>query len=387
MMSKPAVLLLSGYHAASHRYWAEQLTDGLSQYQWTQVPLPDRHFYWRIRSNALTYAFQHPQLHADYDLIVATSMVDLCNLRGLLPHLSAVPTLLYFHENQFVYPQRKANSNLINAQLTSIYSALVSDKLVFNSVYNRDTFFHGARRLLKNMPDGTPKDLLDALPERAVVTPVPIRDEFLKLTTDTNNQPVEILWNHRWEYDKQPEVFFSAIKKLLEADVDLRLHIVGQSFREVPECFTEFRESYPDCILTWGFQTPTDYQQILARSDIVVSAALHDFQGLGMLEAIAAGCIPVAPSRMAYPEYIAKNFLYSVPSLDQSTGGNSGIGSNSGNTSVLLEAEMLYQKLKEIIASFSKPETTMPVTDVERYKRSALLPAYSKLIDGILNRS
>ena len=43
-------------------------------------------------------------LARDYDLALATSMVDLASLRGLIPKLAAVPSLLYFHENQFAYP-------------------------------------------------------------------------------------------------------------------------------------------------------------------------------------------------------------------------------------------------------------------------------------------
>ena len=106
---RPNILLLSGYHAASHRYWCEQLVGGLTEFNWTLITLPDRHFYWRIRSNALSFTYQYPKLNSqNFDLLVATSMVDVCNLRGLLPHLSRVPAVLYFHENQFAYPERNS---------------------------------------------------------------------------------------------------------------------------------------------------------------------------------------------------------------------------------------------------------------------------------------
>ncbi len=371
MSSDSNVLLLSGYHAASHRYWSEQLVSGLPHFGWTSIALPDRHFYWRVRSNALTFAYQHPAVNENYDLIVATSMVDLCNLRGLLPHLGSASTLLYFHENQFAYPQRQANNNLINAQLTSIYSALVADKLVFNSEYNRDSFFEGARQLLAKMPDGTPKNLLDELPTRSIVVPVPVREELSSLMTANNNKTVEILWNHRWEYDKQPQVFFAAIKKLLATGVRVSLHVMGQSFRQTPDCFNEFQKDHGDCIVTWGFQPIEKYQQILASADIVVSAALHDFQGLGMQEAIAAGCIPIAPDRMAYPEYICKEYLYSVTAPDSAT------------LSEAQEVDMLYQKLLWIIETSAKPTVRLQ-TAIQRYKTSELLPIYDRLISSLI---
>ena len=44
------------------------------------------------------------------------------------------------------------------------------------------------------------------------------------------------------------------------------------------------------------------YRALLARADVVLSTALHDFQGLSILEATAAGCLPLVPDRLAYPE-------------------------------------------------------------------------------------
>ena len=89
-MKKSRLLLLSGYHASSHRFWCDQLTNGLPEFDWTLLALPDRHFYWRIRSNALTFALEYKDtLRQKYDLIVETSMVE---------HLASVPAVLYFHE-------------------------------------------------------------------------------------------------------------------------------------------------------------------------------------------------------------------------------------------------------------------------------------------------
>ena len=376
------ILLLSGYHAASHRYWCDQLIEGLPEFNWTQVALPDRHFYWRIRSNALSFAFQNPQLSAKkFDLLVATSMVDVCNLRGLLPHLSQVPVVLYFHENQFAYPERnpagaegRTNSNLINAQLTTVYSALAADRLVFNSGYNRDSFFEGARALFAKMPDGTPADLLDHLPALSQVIPVPLSGYASELAAKNNNsidkklrgRPVEVVWNHRWEYDKQPQVFFAALEKLIEEGYSLSVHVMGQSFREVPQCFTDFCKDHPDVVTTQGHQPVEEYRRVLAGADIVVSAALHDFQGLGMLEAIAAGCIPVAPHRMAYPEYIPEELLYQPDAVEEN------------------EVAVLHQKLVQVIGG-EIDESVLKNIGINGYTQSVVIPAYRQLFTGVIS--
>lgn len=53
-----------------------------------------------------------------------------------------------------------------------------------------------------------------------------------------------------------------------------------------------------------------EYHQLLARCDFVLSTALHDFQGLSVMEAVAAGCQPVLPNRVAYTGQYATSFLY-----------------------------------------------------------------------------
>ena len=61
----------------------------------------------------------------------------------------------------------------------------------------------------------------------------------------------------------------------------------------------------------WGFiQSKTDYQQLLAECDLVLSTALHDFQGLSVLEAVQAGCIPLLPDHLVYPEIFSSAYLY-----------------------------------------------------------------------------
>ena len=110
------LLLLSAYDAPSHVYWRHQLRNQLTEFEWTELCLPPRHFNWRIRGNAMQWAStETDRLARDYDLVLATSMVDLASLRGLIPKLAAAPSLLYFHENQFAYPagrQRHDNIDL-----------------------------------------------------------------------------------------------------------------------------------------------------------------------------------------------------------------------------------------------------------------------------------
>ncbi len=308
------VLLLSAYDAASHRCWREALLTLFPNWQWQTLVLPARYFNWRLRSNALTWSFAQAEiLSREYDLLLATSTVDLATLRGLCPQLARIPTALYFHENQFAYPPAGQQKGLLELQITSIYSALAADKLLFNSAYNRDTFLGGVEALLKKMPDAVPAGVVKCLQDKAQVLPVPVLIEPPKPKARGRQAP-HLLWNHRWEYDKGPERLLAALERLKARGVDFRLSIVGQQFRRQPAAFAAIKKllaDTPDALLHFGFvKSRSDYLNLLAQADIVLSTALHDFQGLSVLEAAICGCYPLVPDRLAYVEYLPQACRY-----------------------------------------------------------------------------
>jgi len=307
------ILLLSAYDAASHHYWREGLVHAFPEYDWTVLSLPPRHFNWRLRGNSLSWGFSaKEQLTGDYDLLVTTSMTDLSALRGFVPSLSRLPTIVYFHENQFAYPDSGSQFPSIEPQMLNLYTALAADRLVFNSANNRDSFLEGGRELLRKMPDFVPSGLVEKLSQVSSVIPVPTRtDLFPKLVTPEIKRPFTIVWNHRWEYDKAPERLLGALRIFQESGIDYKIHIIGQQFRSIPPVFDEIRSELDGIIGEWGFiKDDGRYREVLTESHVVVSTALHDFQGLAVLEAVVAGCVPLAPDRLAYPELIPKDFLY-----------------------------------------------------------------------------
>ncbi|MEM1349333.1 MAG: DUF3524 domain-containing protein [Myxococcota bacterium] len=308
-------LVLSPYDAASHIRWRRGLARHLTEYRWEALPLPARCHSWRARGNSLSYAFAHRDtLTAPRDLLLATSVTDLCALRGFVPELARLPTLVYLHENQFAYPSRDG-TNTLHLQLQDIYTALCADVLASNSTYNLHTLLRGARALLHRLPDAVPPGLPERIEARARVLPVPLDDSmFTKdpLATRELDAPVSLVWNHRWEHDKAPERFVDAMLALDALGHDFTLHVVGQRFRTAPPCFEELRARLPHRLSTFGFvEDVDDYHRILASSDLILSTALHDFQGLAVLEACAMGCVPVLPDRVAYPEYTRPEHRYS----------------------------------------------------------------------------
>jgi len=316
-------LLLSAYDAYSHRQWHRTVTAMFPGIEWTRLTLPPRHFRWRQRSNSLSWAFKHHrQLTDNHDFLLCTSMTDLSALRGFVPELARLPTAVYFHENQFAYPETSRQLRTVEPRILNLYTALCADELVFNSEFNRNSFLEGAAALLKRMPDGVPAGLVGKLRQASRILPVPLPDSVYAAIdgrpANDVDRPLTLVWNHRWEYDKGPELLLAIVRQLISRGLPFRLHLLGQQFRHRPAAFTELLAElaahYRAMSLEPGQCGFVDnrpaYLQLLAGSDIALSTAAHDFQGLSVLEATVCGCTPLAPARLVYPEYLSAECLY-----------------------------------------------------------------------------
>lgn len=313
-------LLLSAYDAHSHRHWCDSLERMFPAWQWTRLTLPARHFGWRVRGNPLYWSqAERETLEQPFDLLIATSMVDLATLRGLVPTLAAVPSVLYFHENQFDYPARPQQSSLLEAQMVSLYAALAADRLVFNSRYNHDSFLNGCRTLLQKLPDFVPPAIAEQLAAKSHVIPVPVSvaprqpGEHAGYTVGDTvpTRKLRLLWLGRFEYDKGANGLLVFLRHLESTAVEYELAIIGQQFRDSPPEFGHIESQFSHRLVQFGYlPDPASYYRWLRAADIVVSTANHEFQGLAILEAVVSGCLPLVPRRLAYPEIYPPQFCY-----------------------------------------------------------------------------
>ena len=379
------ILLLSAYDAMSHKMWRSRLLEMFPEHNWTQLVLPPRHFNWRIRGNSLQWALNEKErLNQDYDLLIATSMVDLASLRGFIPRIAKLPTLLYFHENQFIYPLGStARSNNVEPQLVPLYSALCADAIAFNSDYNRSTFLHGVKELLKKLPDQLSPELLEKI-EKSKVVPVPLEEFCLEpavLDPKNPKQIIDVIWNHRWEYDKGPKLLLRLAKTIRSQQLPIRLHVVGQEFRSSPEEFEKIAallEQHASSLTidqgSFGFiENRDNYIALLRRCDVVLSTALHDFQGLSIQEACTLGCTPLVPDALVYPEYINSKFLYTF-----SEGHDKSSGDDVNCAEILKQLEN-WQKL--LVKNIALPKVTL-----HDFSQKALRPKYAELLESLFRK-
>lgn len=366
------VLVLSAYHADSHQYWLAGLMRHLPEVDWTVLSLPPRYFSWRIRGNSLSWAMlNRDTLEADYDAVLATSMTDLSALRGLVPALCRWPTLVYFHENQFAYPQRLQQRQGVEPQILNMYTALAADQVVFNSHYNRETMLLGCDELLAKLPDYAPREQVVAQLARADILPVGIMAKPHRLSSRPEGERLKVLWNHRWEYDKGPDRLLSLMQVCDQRGLALDIYIAGQQFRQRPPEFTQIEtlilQSESLRLKQFGYVASADhYQTLLDCCDVVISTAIHDFQGLAVLQAAAASCTPLVPDRLCYPEWFDIQFRYAC------------------SEDIAVEAQYAAEKLAELLAYKRKGE--LPVANVSALTWPQLAPRYRQLLRCLVQR-
>ena len=312
------ILLLEPYYAGSHAAWAAGYA-AHSQHQVTTLSLPGRFWKWRMHGGAVSLARRFMSMATVPDLILATDMLDLTTFLALTrSRTHSLPTALYFHENQLSYPWSVTDRDVRQGRDThygfiNYASALAADALFFNSRYHLESFLAELPRLLKHFPDHQELDTLEILYAKSAVLPVGLdlrRFDDLRPSphSPTHSRPL-ILWNHRWEHDKNPAEFFRALYVLAERGVDFGLIILGERFRRQPTEFIEARQRLADRVCQFGYISdfPT-YARWLWQADLLPVTSHHDFFGVSVVEAIYCHCFPLLPRRLSYPELVPPRY-------------------------------------------------------------------------------
>ncbi len=308
------LFLLEPYYVGSHAAWSDELA-ARSRHQVEILALPGRHWKWRMHGGAVTLAREFISRDQRADLLLASDMLDLSTFLALTRRCNGgVPAVLYFHENQLTYPwslrdadppaRRDAHYGFINYS-----SALAADRVLFNSRYHRQAFLEALPGFLESFPDYREKNTVEVIAQRSEVLPLGLDlhrfDAYGPGPDPDSDSPPLLLWNHRWEYDKNPEEFFQALFLLQEQGCDFQVAVLGENFTRRPAIFEEARKRLGDRIVQFGYAADfAGYARWLWRADIVPVTAIHDFFGISVVQAMYCHCHPLLPRRLAYPEHV-----------------------------------------------------------------------------------
>jgi len=307
------ILLLEPYYTGSHKAWA----DGLKKYSPDTIKIlsmPGAFWKWRMHAGAITLAEKFNKLNFTPELILATDMLNLNSFLSLTRKKTAnVPTAIYFHENQLTYPWSPIDRDIKNRRdhhysFINYISAYTADKVFFNSAYHKNIFLKELKRFLKMFPDNRQLKTIDAIKAKSEVLHLGVDLTKLSLhkpTPEKNKKPL-ILWNHRWEHDKNPEDFINTLISLKDQNIDFNVAFLGECFNKVPEIFLKAQTRLKENIVHFGYvEKETEYIEWLWKADIIPVTSHHDFFGVSIVQAIYSECIPLLPNRLSYPELVS----------------------------------------------------------------------------------
>ena len=302
------ILLIEPYHTGSHKKWAEGLKKH-SSHHIRILSMKGQFWKWRMHGGAVTLANMFNNMDWKPDLIISTDMLDLTTFLALTRAKSnGVLTAMYFHENQISYPWSPRDRDVLNKRdnhygFINFASALSADKVFFNSSFHMKTFLNNLKPFLKTFPDNNEISTIEEIKNKSDVLYIGLDFSNFKVRSDQKTDTPTILWNHRWEYDKNPELFFNVLKKLKDKRIDFNLIVIGESFGNSPKIFEKAKIEFKEHIIKWGYQKSIeDYIDSLFMSDIIPVTSNHDFFGVSVMEAVFCNVWPILPDRLSYKE-------------------------------------------------------------------------------------
>jgi len=305
------VVLLEPYFTGSHKQWALGLQQH-SNFEVEIISLTGHYWKWRMHGGAIALAEQYNNINYTPDLLLATSMVNLPVFLSLTNvQQQGVKTSIYFHENQITYPWSPTDRDVANKRdnnygFINYTSALAANKVLFNSQYHKQSFLTALPNFLKQFPDNNGLHNVKIIEDKSTVLPLGMDlKRFDAHQHDECEKYGTILWNHRWEYDKNPEQFFNVLYELANRGIKFNLIVLGENFSQQPKIFDEAKEKLQAQIIHFGYaDTFEQYAQLLWKADLFPVTSNQDFFGGSVVEAMYCNCVPLLPKRLAYPEHI-----------------------------------------------------------------------------------
>ena len=213
------ILYLEPYFTGSHKQWITSLGK-YSKHNIDILSLPGNKWKWRMHGGAVTLANKFSEKKQSYDLIIVSDFLNLPVFKAIChENLKSTKIITYFHENQITYPWSPKDNDVklqrdLHYAFINYSSSFVSNWNLFNSQYHLDSYLGGLEKYLKKMPDFKNLETINKIKKKSSV--LYIGCDLSNMKTEikkTNNAPI-ILWNHRWEYDKNPEDFFHILYKI-----------------------------------------------------------------------------------------------------------------------------------------------------------------------------
>jgi len=306
------IAAIETFYGGSHRVFIDGLIRN-SRHKITLFTLSDQLWRYRMKQSA-SEIIQNVDNLGEFDLIFATSLINVAELKALVGP-TCPPVVLYVHENQHTYPRSTKQKRDFQVEWIDFMNSVTADFVIYNSDFHRNGYYQSIGTFIQEIPHTTmsPEYWIKRAQERSVTLyPGTDTPDNLSKHSSVNNIP-RILWNHRWEYDKQPTLFLKTLIQCMDAGYDFEVILLGKSPSVPSKKYKILINQLSERIFHYGYvESREDYFSLLASGDIVVSTAIQENFGLSIVEAVQCGCFPLLPNRLSYPELIPEEYHSSV---------------------------------------------------------------------------
>ncbi len=311
------VTLIEPFFTGSHAAWAQGYAQH-SAHNVNVLSLPGNYWKWRMHGGAVTLARRFLETGERPDLLFVTDMLDLTTFLALTrPKSADIPVAIYFHENQLCYPWSPTSRDKIHKRdrhysFINYVSALAADAVFFNSSYHKNAFLDKLPAFLRESPDLREIETVEAIRAKSKVLHLGLdlqkfdrvysEEKSLVSPESKHTQAPLILWNHRWEYDKNPDEFFRVLFELDDRRLDFRVALLGETLQRNLPIFETARKKLGEKIVRYGYAEDFEqYARWLHKADFLPITSIQDFFGASIVEAVYCGCYPLLPRRLSYP--------------------------------------------------------------------------------------
>lgn len=160
---------------------------------------------------------------------------------------------------------------------------------------------------------------ISGLKDKIHVTGNPFKTTDIINSISGNIIPIEkreniILFSHRWDYEKRPNIFVDMMNNLYKKRKDFKVYITTsrKKFRSNQQWLIDKLNLAKFPYKIFANINKQEYYQLVSQSKVFVSTTIEENFGYCLLESMTLGCTPVVPNKYSHPEILEfdKRFLY-----------------------------------------------------------------------------
>jgi len=296
MATQLDILALEPFYGGERRAMLESVLH-CSRHRWTLLKLPPRRIERRLTAAANWFAEQISRHWSGrLDVLFVSEAINLPELYRLVPRLTEIPSIVYFHDNQLGAPPspRTGPVDVIN-----VFTAAAASEVWFNSLSHLRKFLALATKLVERHPELATRNPMPRIAANAQVMPPPMDMSLVERVKEQNPQlPTR---------DSRAifvETRGADIQLLNDALSELELR--NESFRLITVGPVD------NLGTRWPRRTikeDDEVGQILGMLECGLVASVKRSAAFDFLvtRAILAGCRPVLPDVGVYPELLPES--------------------------------------------------------------------------------